>query len=1526
MSKNTVLCATLLIAFLISWTLEAPPCPAQEAPSPPGKPPRSLESPVHPVLSDDTNRRVKILEEQVKGLQEEGKYAEAILPARAILKIRQDIQGDDWWETGDARRLVQDLEKISGLPVEVQAELLNAESRYKEIVSLFDNKKYEEAGQRFKEEKQRLKEDMRLLKKIFGEEHYSLAKRLTLQASGLLEINIPQQAEQFFRKSLAIYRKRFGNVDHPSIAVCLYHVSYCLDSLGKTKEAMPGFERALAMARKCYVDQKHKNICSILHTLSTRYFRIRLYADAIPHFEALYSLNLKRFKKEDSAILAANSNNLALCFEYAGRHAEALPRWEESLDIFQRCYKNMDHPKIAACFCGMGRCLRKLGKPAKAIPRFKAGVEMYKKLSRTSDTGRIVVSMHSLGWCLYSIKRYEEARATFENALKMLRDFYKGRNSPKIADCLVGVGICLNALDKPTEALLKHEAALDIYLSHFRGKDHPNIRSCLYYFAQTLNKLYRYSEAQKKFEAALEMSKRFYKNQDHSSIAFYLKNLGICLYNQGREVESITKLEAALAMYQRIHKGRDHPSIVLVMLGLTTSLMDLGRFEEARVKLSAIHEMNNRLFRDRDHPYLVHYFQKNAEYLHILGRIDEALIQSKAALDMSRRLHGNRDHPLVFSSISWIAACLRTLGKPAKALIQYEEAMVMRKRFYKNQDNPSTALSLMYMGRCLDKLGRHEEALRSYESSVEMAKRIFGKQDNLTVGMCMNRLARCLSRQGRPEEALPLHMAALEMNKRLYDNKDNVVTVTCINNLGLSLMTLERSRGALNMFQAALDMNTRLYKNLDNTDSAICMNNVAHALGKIGKHAEAVPVYRASLAMFERMFPDQSHRQMPRTWNYLANDLHSLGRTEEAYRAASKSVQLHHGFLTVNYPFMSVREKNDLTHGMLQNSFDLLHTLSFQGHVKDVLSGLVGTLRMKGLVFEALCHERSASFSRVTSSWKQKFDRLKNLQRQYAAMALQSHSTSSTSQLKVKSMQRLCKVIKALDQELSRGNQAYADAARLRSVGISEVARTLSPGHALLEYVRYRRIEPGKKTSSEDWRYGIYVLVGGTGEVHALDLGPAGEIDASIEAFHKVLNDQIGLYSAGRVSATRMQKDEANLARLSSEVRVRIFDSVAKVVRGCHRLYVAPDGLLGTVPFEALAVKVNGTEVEYLLEDRNLEVVYLTTGRDLPRLEMTAGARSGKTVLLVGDPDFSASPAQIVKAVTDVRRRVSEAKTAIIAGGDAGTDRSTHTMGLSAEIASIPSQWQRLPETGPFLNRVKNLLEKKRKGLEVRVYVGCQAVEEAVLEAQSPRILQFATHGYFLKKTGDDATPHWFNPMLRSMLVLAGANTRGDREHFYEAGGKVMTRKEALNSGLPEKDLVPISIGDGLLTAYEVTGMDLRGTELVNMTACQSGLGQLTDVEGLAGLRSAFLLAGARSITMSLWNVPEEETLQQMDDFYSEWLGKGRARYASFRRSKLAALKRARENHGSGHPFWWAGFVYTGDPGDLPGTVGKAKR
>jgi CHAT domain-containing protein len=167
-----------------------------------------------------------------------------------------------------------------------------------------------------------------------------------------------------------------------------------------------------------------------------------------------------------------------------------------------------------------------------------------------------------------------------------------------------------------------------------------------------------------------------------------------------------------------------------------------------------------------------------------------------------------------------------------------------------------------------------------------------------------------------------------------------------------------------------------------------------------------------------------------------------------------------------------------------------------------------------------------------------------------------------------------------------------------------------------------------------------------------------------------------------------------------------------------------------------------------------------------------------------------------------------------------------------------------------------------------------------------------------------------------------------DTATYYDIDGVWRTERDEAVGALAEgrRQAARIDVRDGVLTAYEVSGLDLRGTELVNLTACQTGQGDVT-ADGVTGLRQAFILAGARSVTMSMWEVPAQETVDQMTAFYQAWHGRSgaadTARYPAFHRAQRDALAKARTTYGSAHPFHWAGTVFVGDPGDLPGAPGS---
>lgn len=208
-----------------------------------------------------------------------------------------------------------------------------------------------------------------------------------------------------------------------------------------------------------------------------------------------------------------------------------------------------------------------------------------------------------------------------------------------------------------------------------------------------------------------------------------------------------------------------------------------------------------------------------------------------------------------------------------------------------------------------------------------------------------------------------------------------------------------------------------------------------------------------------------------------------------------------------------------------------------------------------------------------------------------------------------------------------------------------------------------------------------------------------------------------------------------------------------------------------------------------------------------------------------------------------------------------------------------------LPGTKKEVGLIDSLFNTSEK--ERTVYLSNEALEDSIKNIKAPQSLHIATHGFFLENEegNENSDSYVENPLLRSGLVLAGANS-------YISTGSVD------EDGTYEED--------GILTAYEAMNLNLDDTELVVLSACETGLGEIKNGEGVFGLQRAFQVAGADAIIMSMWTVDDNATQELMTNFYEEWLKTGN-KHQSF----ITAQKRLKEKRGA--PYYWGAFVMIGN-------------
>ncbi len=512
-------------------------------------------------------------------------------------------------------------------------------------------------------------------------------------------------------------------------------------------------------------------------------------------------------------------------------------------------------------------------------------------------------------------------------------------------------------------------------------------------------------------------------------------------------------------------------------------------------------------------------------------------------------------------------------------------------------------------------------------------------------------------------------------------------------------------------------------------------------------------------------------------------------------------------------------------------------------------------LQRKARVLDAMVDSRAVLRQHLGSDDQKLLDDLSASTAKLAKAALDGPGRTPPSQYS-QQLASLEEQRENLEAEVSKRSAGYYE--RSSAVSLAAVRAAVPADAALVEFAVYQPFDP-KSLESDNLpcpRYVAYVIPQ-RGDIRWSDLGCAEEIEGAVGALRGALRDP----------------KRADTKQLARAVDAKVLQPIRGLTGGATHLLISPDGVLNLVPFEALLDE----QGRYALE--RYSISYLTTGRDLLRMQVPRESKNAP--LLVADPFFG-EPAGTLIAEAGRTKATLARSTAARRSITTGTDLSS--------VYFAP-----LSGTAQEARTIKSLFP------EAQVLTGQQATKAALKRVEAPRVLHIATHGFFLLDAGSSATPEApkpeangtrainaaariENPLLRSGLALAGAN---------------------LNRGAGD---------DGILTALEASNLNLWGTKLVTLSACDTGVGEVKDGEGVYGLRRAFFLAGTESLVMSLWPISDYVTRELMTEYYSG-LKKGLGRGEALRQAQLTMLKRK----GRQHPFYWASFIQSGEWANLDG-------
>ncbi|MFN0035681.1 MAG: CHAT domain-containing protein, partial [Saprospiraceae bacterium] len=718
----------------------------------------------------------------------------------------------------------------------------------------------------------------------------------------------------------------------------------------------------------------------------------------------------------------------------------------------------------------------------------------------------------------------------------------------------------------------------------------------------------------------------------------------------------------------------------------------------------------------------------------------------------------------------------------------------------------------------------------------------------------LNNLAALYQRMGQYDKSEPLYLESKTIREKVL-GKEHSDYAQSLNNLAILYSVTGQYDKAEPVFLEAIAIRG-ITQGREHPDYAQSLYNLALLYEEMGQYEKAEPPYLEAKTIWGKAL-GREHPDYAANLSRLVRLYQDMGQYEKVEPLLLELSSVNRRIIERALHHLSESELNDFLDKFSNNSLSQNQTLSFTriaGSEKMIPVCYDNSLFYKGFLLQSVGRIKQLALSDAGAA--EKYILLKGYHRRLAtqyAQPIAKRDSALVAQLEVKAND--------LEKDLARTVAGWGQANK--QVTWQEVQAALKPNEAAIEFVHYRFHQ---KKQTDSTFYAALVLQPGADAPQFIPLFEGGQLTALLQTEGKPKADFYNqLYAA---------------SEKGSQLYDLIWKPIAAALPEGATVYCSPSGLLHRLNLGAIPTP----DGKNLAEKNRLTMLGSTRQLVVPPVSTT---QQTATAQLYGGIQYDATPV----VATNSNHQTDD----LAARRGPGPHPASPNWGGENDSTLRGDNWNYLRWTEVEISAAAEIMQGK--GMAVTLKKGAEATEESFKSlgttGSSPHILHVATHGFFFpdpglltsptgggEKAGEKTFKVSDNPMIRSGLVLAGGN-------------------QAWKTGKPARP----DLEDGILTAYEISQMNLSHTELAVLSACETGLGDLVGNEGVYGLQRAFKIAGARYLIMSLWQVPDFQTQVFMSAFYKHWL-EGKMPVPEAFRATQSELRAK-----YGEAFKWAGFV-----------------